>query len=279
MTGETDELSRRRIIQTMGTIGGVLLSGCTDDSPDSTTPNQKTRIKFEPQNPQVGQNVQLTGNINLSWGNSPGDIFFFWSFSDDMSIDASGKRTIHSFDEDGRHLIRMLAVDEVILDEYYNATPTQVESISQLTGKADSDTYVRHSKSISVAGLPNEQINVESDLLNITLKGAERVVPANHPAILQFSAANLRSDKTLTVQLLIEVPTGLSVRSTSFNQGQGQYLSTYSVSSGDVAGESIRIVANSPGTYTIRGRTVYGFEGETQSTESQSITVKFKNRS
>jgi hypothetical protein len=239
----------------------------------------KKKIKFEPQNPQVGQNVQLIGNVLLSAGEYPGDIFFFWSFSDDMSIDASGKRTIHSFDEDGRHLIRMLAVDEFILDEYYNATPTQVESISQLTGKADSSNYVRHSKSISVAGLPNEQINVESDLLNITLKGAERVVPANHPAILQFSAANLRPHKTLTVQLLIEVPTGLSVRSTSFNQGQGQYLSTYSVASGDVAGESIRIVANSPGTYTIRGRTVYGFEGETQSTESQSITVKFKNRS
>lgn len=273
--------SRRDTLAIMCLFASGSLTGCSG----TETQTSKT-IQIQPKNPQVGQTVQFIANVNtdkidgtgvnaiVDAANADG-VFYFWSFSTDMEIEAMGRRVSTTFTKATRHVVRLLAVDGAVLDTHYDGDPSEVKSIDKLTTSANPKNYYRHSISIPIAGLPSQRIDIETQNFNFYLKAQERNVTVDQSVVLEFSAANLNTNRALLIRLLIEVPTGLSVSGTSFQEGQGQFISSYTVSPGSIEGESIRITANSAGTYTIRGQVAYSLEGTSQSTQSQNITVQF----
>lgn len=272
-------LSRRKIIISFSSAAVTTLAGCSGEQTESASESDtKPAIEIRPKNPQVGQDVEFIANIKAEPYDDYDEHFYFWSFSDDMSVDKIGRRTKMQYSESGRYIVRLLAaVDGSLTWTEYDDSPSSVESLEKFAARVPSDEFSRHSRSITVSGLPDQQINLETQRLNLLLKAQKRVVPVDEPAILDFSAANLDSNRTLQIRLLIEIPTNLSVKGTTFEEGQGQYIANFNLSPGEVLGESIQIKSNSAGSYSIRGQTVYSFKDGSQSSESQKINIRFNN--
>lgn len=274
-----DNKERRSLIKSLALAGVCSLGGCVTDETASTPTPKANRIRITPQNPTVGTSVVFSASVNKTEidGDLKNGLFYYWSFSDDLNIDGRGREVTHVFDESGRHLVRMLVVDGIVIQNHFDDHPSHPTSFDDITGVADdASNFKRISQPINISGLPEQRLSVETALLNIYLRAERRNVSADGTAILEFSAANLSQEKELNVQLLIEVPTGLSVKGTSFNQGTGQYLSDYSLSPGETKGESVKITSNEPGTFDITGRAIYRFEDGENNQESQNITVHYR---
>ena len=126
--------------------------------------------------------------------------------------------------------------------------------------------------------LEQQKIDMESDQINLVLRGEKTIARLNEDAVLQFGATNLISnDRPMTVQLILETPSGVSVTNSAFSEsGIGQYTATYTLTPGDSKGLEIGVRANEPGRFGITGHAVYYF-GENKSTaDSRSVTIPVK---
>lgn len=138
----------------------------------------------------------------------------------------------------------------------------------------DEDLY---QKVIKMDKLKEELLRVGNKSLNILLKSLDRSVNVDNSAILQFSISNLTSNKNIEVDLNIEIPTGLSVEESTFQQGGGQFLSSYEVDPSEVKSDRIQINSNSTGSYKISARAIYNYTGEQteRNSSTQEILIRY----
>jgi hypothetical protein len=111
--------------------------------------------------------------------------------------------------------------------------------------------------------------------VNLVLTGQRTQVSTGEAALLKFSAANLISnDRPMTVQLILEAPSGVSVTGAEFSaSGVGQYVATYTLDPSDSKGLQIGIEANEPGQFTVTGHAVYYFGEDLANATSKSVAV------
>lgn len=269
-------MPKRRDILTKVAVGGVaILAGCAgSEQVEGKTP----RIEVKPQNPQVGTQTTLTAYFEeVGYSNNRNDPdHYYWSFGSNRSVDAQGETITTQFKEPGQQLVRVLAINDSILRFHYDEDPNAIKEFADATGPGEPERYREDAHTIQVASLPDQQLSVETDQINLYLRGDRKTASVDEAAILQFSSANLSTDKTLIAQLLLEIPTGLRVQRTSFDSGSSQFTSRYEVSPGETKGDSIQIAANEPGSYEIRGRAVYKLgEGGEANSSSQRISLQF----
>ena len=89
--------------------------------------------------------------------------------------------------------------------------------------------------------------------------------------ILDLSAINLITKPTMTVQLILKVPSGMSVTSAEFTQaGAGQYTATFAVEPGKMKDIGVHIRANQPGSFNVVGDILYYF-GEDKTTAERTM--------
>lgn len=273
-----------------GLFGGSL-AGCQgplpgpptpyNDQADGPCPNDSrpcVSIEYAPKNPTVGDRVVFDASESV-----PADdddiLFFFWDLEPEkesrFAYEAENPKVVKRFDTGGRHTVTVVATPYGNVIENSRAFPK--------LGYGPDDGYelARKSITINVSPLKEDRINVKNDRMNIFLKGARQSVPLSKPALLSFSATNLIGNATLVIQLILEVPTGLSVSGTSFDEGTGQYSATFEVPPGRSKGAEIEVRASEPGTYTISGQAVHYFDGEPSSRTSSSseISVNFREES
>ncbi len=105
---------------------------------------------------------------------------------------------------------------------------------------------------------PTEEI--PSDLsVWITSEKTENV-ELDEDAILKLSAVSLITKPKMMVQVIIMVPSGVSVTASDFSQsGTNQYTSKYELQPGDNKHVEVKLRANQPGTFNVKGRIVYYF--------------------
>ena len=73
----------------------------------------------------------------------------------------------------------------------------------------------------------------------------------------------------MTVQLILRVPSGMSVTSSEFIKGGGgQYTATYMVQPGDIRQIEVHIMTNQPGDFTVTGD-ILNYFGDDKSTEER----------
>lgn len=98
-------------------------------------------------------------------------------------------------------------------------------------------------------------------------------------AILKLSAVSLITKPKMTVQVIIRVPSGVSVTATEFSQtGTNQYTSKYELQPGDNRDIELKIRANHPGAFNVTGRIVYYFGGDISTGEdhTQEVTINVR---
>ncbi|MFC1925702.1 hypothetical protein ACFLW2_03280 [Chloroflexota bacterium] len=141
---------------------------------------------------------------------------------------------------------------------------------SELIGGAPSRFY----SSLSPAPISLPGLDEEWGKLSVHLYGQKTEVNANEDIILALSAINLITNPTMNVQLILQVPSGMSVTSMAFTEaGAGQYTATYSVEPGFAREIEVHLKANQEGTFYIKGYLAYELEGDESSAEYRTVTL------
>jgi len=106
---------------------------------------------------------------------------------------------------------------------------------------------------------------------SVYLYGQITDVTVNDDIVLDLSAINLITKPTMTVQLILKVPSGMSVTSAEFTQaGAGQYTATFAVEPGKMKDIGVHIRANQSGSFNVVGDILYYF-GEDKTTAERTM--------
>jgi len=121
-------------------------------------------------------------------------------------------------------------------------------------------------------------LRVDDDHVNLFLKTQKTIVTPGEPASLTFSATSLISaPDPVTVQLILEVPSGVSVSGTEFvSSGGGQYTTTLTLEPGESEGMRIQITGNELGRATVTGETVYYIGDNRTNATSRRATIPIR---
>jgi len=279
----------------LATIGSISLAGCTNqiggqsDSKCSSfplLPNNRTRpcpvLTHQPTKPTVGQATVLDASESEPPPERIGiseTLFYFWRVGPNTQVSvpegaeyvSEGPQFTHRFKEAGRHTIEVLVT-------HGNNIAYSDEAFPNIgVGYEHESDVARASEIVNVQSLPEDPIDLDNTDVNISLKAERQAVSIGNSAYLTLSITNTIGDGSVSAQLILEVPSGLTVAETSFNQGGGQYTSTFKVDPGGTANERLAVRATEPGPYQLTGYVVYEFDGSdaTEQTQTSEIQLRF----
>jgi len=135
---------------------------------------------------------------------------------------------------------------------------------------------VEATDSRSNSGFEELQMPVERAGPSIGFVSTRTAINKGEDAIFTLSAVNPIGNPSMTVQLILKPPSGVSVTSTSFAKaGSGIYTCTQTIESGDnVRSIEVRLTGNQAGTYEIESEVYYQFEGSPKSpTRYETLTL------
>lgn len=141
------------------------------------------------------------------------------------------------------------------------------------------------SKSVSVSVIPSSEGGTESsspselDSSAVLLHGEKTDVVLGEDILLKLSAVNLITKPSMTVQVILYPPSGMSVTGSDFvKSGAGIYTTTYTLNPGDGKDIEIHIKSNQVGDFSVKGRIVYYFGEDKKSAEDHTLTLPLKVR-
>lgn len=230
----------------------LVMSGCAGGP-------KGPEVSYSPQNPQPGDRISFDAS-NLDDHDS-----YHWDFDADGEFEKQGIATTYSFERPGEHTITLQVRDGCIncpiedLDEGYT-TEDIVFSIP-VSGSSSSEA-------------PQSDITIEDDSINVVIRTPDNSISIGETGIVQFSVINKIGNGTLNIQLILEVPSNMTIRgSNSVQSGVGQYTSTYQIESGQSRGIRLNLSGTESGTYYIDGSIVYYFNGNTGQTFEENFTL------
>lgn len=113
--------------------------------------------------------------------------------------------------------------------------------------------------------------------VNVYLHGEKTDVTVREDIVLSLSAVNLITKPTMTLQLILKVPSGMSVTSTEFiESGAGMYTATYTVEPGKERHIGVNIRTNQVGDFNVEGNICYYFGGDKSTAEYKNIKLPVK---
>jgi len=113
--------------------------------------------------------------------------------------------------------------------------------------------------------------------VNVYLHGEKTDVTVGEDIILSLSAVNLITKPTMTLQLILKVPSGMSVTSTEFiESGAGMYTATYTVEPGKERHIGVNIRTNQVGKFNVEGDIYYYFGGDKSTAEYKNVKLPVK---
>lgn len=245
-------MDRRKFLSTsvgLSTLVGV--SGCLSDPTKAT-------FTYQPANPDPGQSIVFDAT------GSEGDSYR-WIFKDGEG---------HRERRRGKKVTLRTAPNEpgVVI------ATLQVQNDSGFCLSLDCGR-VSTSKRVYVGPSSTDStqqggIHIDTEKVDLSLRGNKTKISTDESGIVQFSATNLIGNEDLTIQLILETDAGLSVSSSRFvDSGGGQYTSTFVLGPGESEGIRINIEADTPGQHTLTGRAAYYFGDNTNDIQTESATI------
>ena len=114
--------------------------------------------------------------------------------------------------------------------------------------------------------------NIED--ISIDIRGTKTTVEEGEDVILTLSAINLITKPKMALQVILTVPSGMSVSSMNFvKSGSGQYTADFEVGSGQSRFIEVRANTNQEGSYTIHGKLIYYFEGNKSTAKYEELKL------
>jgi len=162
---------------------------------------------------------------------------------------------------------------------------------TMLESRNEAGTYTATTNSLSVGKhtvrveATDSRSNRGSEELPVTVErtgpsvyfGTTRTtINKGEDAIFTLSAVNPIGNPSMTVQLILKPPSGVSVTSSSFAKaGSGIYTCTQAIESGDnVRSIEVHLTGNQAGTHEIESEVYYQFEGSPKSpTRYETLTL------
>jgi len=126
---------------------------------------------------------------------------------------------------------------------------------------------VEATDSKSNTGFEEIPITVERTGPSVYFGTTRTTIKKGEDVIFALSAVNPIGNPSMTVQLILKPPSGVSVTSSSFAKaGSGIYTCTQTIESGDnVRSIEVRLTGNQAGTHEIESEVYYQFEGSSKS--------------
>jgi hypothetical protein len=117
------------------------------------------------------------------------------------------------------------------------------------------------------SGFEEIPITVERAGPSVYFGTTRTTIKKGEDVIFTLSAVNPIGNPSMTVQLILKPPSGVSVTSSSFAKaGSGIYTCTQTIESGDnVRSIEVRLTGNQAGTHEIESEVYYQFEGSSKS--------------
>jgi outer membrane protein assembly factor BamB len=158
-----------------------------------------------------------------------------------------------------------ITLDGITLESQNQAGTYTVTTNSLTTGKHVIRVEATDSKSKS--GFEELQITVERTGPSVYFGTTRTTINKGEDAIFTLSAVNPIGNPSMTVQLILKPPSGVSVTSSSFAKaGSGIYTCTQVIESGDnVRSIEVRLTGNEVGTHEIESEMYYQFRGSPKS--------------
>ncbi|WP_218104609.1 hypothetical protein, partial [Methanosarcina sp. A14] len=122
-----------------------------------------------------------------------------------------------------------------------------------------------------------ENNNEGQSSASVQLYGEKTDVTLGEDILLRLSAVNLITKPTMSIQVILLPPSGMSVTSSEFvNSGAGQYTTTYELEPGQGKDIEIRIKSNQVGNFNVNGRVIYYFDGDPEDAEDYTLNLPIK---
>ena len=129
----------------------------------------------------------------------------------------------------------------------------------------------------SVEETPTKVYPSEPGEVSVYLHGEKTDVTVGEDIILSLSAVNLITKPTMTLQLILKVPSGMSITSTEFvESGMGQYTATYTVEPGKGRPIGVNIKTNQVGEFNVEGDICYYFGDDKSTVEYRRVVLPVK---
>lgn len=113
--------------------------------------------------------------------------------------------------------------------------------------------------------------------VSVYLHGDKTNVIVGEEAILSLSAVNLITKPTMSLQLILKAPSGMSITSTEFiESGAGMYTATYTVEPGKERHIGVNIKTNQVGEFNVEGDICYYFGGDKSTAAYKKVMLPVK---
>ncbi len=148
----------------------------------------------------------------------------------------------------------------------FHITVTYNEGVQRFTENFEKVVYLKVSRSAEKAG--KVVVSLRSDVTKAKV-GQE--------FSLTLSVVNLISNPNMTLQVVLQPPSGMSIVSSEFAQtGVGQYTGVFHVKPGGAKAIKIEVIPNNPGNFTIRGIIAYYFGNNKKNATIKEVSVPIR---
>jgi PKD repeat protein len=201
--------------------------GLTDEEEKSISvnrPNQlpKASFSYTPSNPTLDEEVTFDASASSDPDGSI--VEYGWDFGSG-SFTKQGQTVSHTFEEGGKQNVVLKVVD----DDGLEATTQQ-------------------------------EVTIQKRRASLKLTGTRTTVEPGEEALITLSAVNFLTSRELTVQLIIETPSGVSVTGVSgAEEGSNQYTAVSVVEPSSQSDIRIRLSINESGQFEVIGNAIYYF--------------------
>ncbi|AFZ74524.1 COG1361 family protein [Natronobacterium gregoryi] len=125
-----------------------------------------------------------------------------------------------------------------------------------------------------------EEVVIDTDWVNINLQSQRTTVEPGETVQLSHSAANLHPEDELTVQLVLEAPSGADVSGTGdIDSGTaGQFVTTTELDPGEIQDQRIDIDLLEAGEYELTGQAIYYFGDDPDTSRTVEISLPIEKQ-
>jgi PGF-CTERM protein len=170
-------------------------------------------FSYDPANPTTEDTVAFNASKTIA---KNADIQAYeWDFDDDGTTDTTGINAVKKFEE-GKHVVSL-----TVRDAQGNEETTE------------------------------QVLEVGPEQVNVSITASDTRVETGEETIIQFSVNNFLSSEEVTVQLLIENPSDVSVTGVSGAQGSNQFTAEATVPPGEQQTMRVTIRVNTAGQHEV----------------------------
>ncbi len=235
-------------------------------------------ITWSPESPTESDNVTFTVTIkNQGSGRADSSRVAYYIegspavYQDVQEINAGAlvTKTFTWTARAGSHEIKAIADSNNVVTESdeTNNERTVTFSVSLPPAPTPAPALVPEPNPVTTPSPKPQEVNIHLDVQSTRVSVGQDIV-------LNLSADNLKTKTTMTVELTLEIPSGMTVTSAEFVKGdKGQYTASYSVEPGSIRQTEVHIRANQEGSFIITGQLAHYFAGDKPTAEYQTLSL------